>query len=99
MNKQSLTTSNYSGDPFAAIVAELRLIRESIDSMRANGGAAPPAAGKPWSIADAADHLGVSDRHLSRLVKDGKVKAARFGRRLLISSDEVARLSRDGVCE
>lgn len=88
--------SSYSGDPFGAIVAELRLIRESIEALKADR-TAQPQVDAPRSVKDAAKYLGVSDRHLSRLVKEGKVKAARFGRRLLIPADEVARLAREGV--
>jgi excisionase family DNA binding protein len=93
------TTAGYTGDPFAAIVAELRLIRASIDAMKANGATTQPAAGSPWSIADAAKHLGISDRNLSRLVKAGKVKAARFGRRLLIPAAEIERLAVEGLLD
>jgi excisionase family DNA binding protein len=54
----------------------------------------PPGA--PWSIADAASFLGVSDRHLHRLIDQDAVKTIRLGRRRLIPDAEVARLASGG---
>jgi excisionase family DNA binding protein len=60
----------------------------------------PPAQrpdGAPWPITDAAEYLAVSDRHIRRLIDYGQVRAIRIGRRVLIPSDEIARLAREGV--
>lgn len=53
--------------------------------------------GAPWSIRDAAEYLGVSDRHLIRLIDDGKVKSFKLGRRRLIADSELRRISEGGV--
>jgi excisionase family DNA binding protein len=54
----------------------------------------PPGA--PWSIANAATFLGVSPRHLHRLLASSKVKSVRIGRRRLIPASEVERLAQQG---
>ena len=52
--------------------------------------------GAPWAIPDAAAFLGVSARHLLRLLDAEKVRSVRLGRRRLIPDDEVRRLARQG---
>jgi excisionase family DNA binding protein len=53
--------------------------------------------GAPWPIADAADYLCVSLRHLVRLADAQKVKTIRFGRRRMVPDFEVRRLAAEGV--
>ena len=38
-------------------------------------------AGAPWSVRDAANFLGVSARHLARLIDEGKIASIMLGRR------------------
>ena len=52
--------------------------------------------GGPWSIPDAAEFLGVSERHLYRLLDANKVRSVRIGRRRLIPDAEVQRLAANG---
>ena len=49
--------------------------------------------GGPWSIPDAAEFLGVSERHLYRQLDANKVRSVRIGRRRLIPDAEVQRLA------
>ena len=56
--------------------------------------ARPPGA--PWAIAAAAAFLGVSERHLHRLLDADKVKSVRIGRRRVIPAAEVERLAQKG---
>jgi excisionase family DNA binding protein len=63
-------------------------------SANLSGGDRP--AGAPWSVADAAQFLGISDRHLWRLIFQEKVKAIKFGRRVLIADAELRRLAMEG---
>jgi excisionase family DNA binding protein len=53
-------------------------------------------AGAPWSIADAATYLGVSDRHLKRLISAGKIKQIQIGARKLIADSELRRIAEQG---
>jgi excisionase family DNA binding protein len=52
--------------------------------------------GSPWPIADAAQYLHVSTRHIHRLLDANKVRSLRLGRRRLIPDAEVQRLAREG---
>jgi excisionase family DNA binding protein len=52
--------------------------------------------GAPWSITEAATFLGISPRHLHRLLDAGKLKSVRLGRRRLIPAAEVERLAQKG---
>lgn len=54
----------------------------------------PPGA--PWPLAEAAEFLGISKRHLHRLLDARKVRSIRIGRRRLLTDDEVRRLAREG---
>jgi len=49
--------------------------------------------GKPWSVAHAADFLGISARTLWRLIDARDVKVTRLGRRVLVPDSEVRRLA------
>ena len=49
-----------------------------------------PAAAKEW---------GVSGRTAYRLAEAGLIRVARFGRRITVTPEEVARVARDGVSE
>jgi excisionase family DNA binding protein len=57
--------------------------------------AVPPErlAGKPWSVAQAAEFLGISTRTLWRLIDARDVKVTRLGRRVLVPDSEVRRLA------
>jgi excisionase family DNA binding protein len=54
------------------------------------------APGGPWSVPDAAAFLGVSERHVYRLLDAGKVRSVRIGRRRLVPDAEVRRLAAHG---
>lgn len=56
-----------------------------------------PEAGAPWSVLAAARHLGISDKHLRRLVDAGAVRVIRFGRRVFVPDAELRRLAEDGA--
>lgn len=50
--------------------------------------------GQPWSLPEAARHLGVSVRTLTRLEKRGKLRLIReIGRRVMVPDAEVQRLA------
>jgi excisionase family DNA binding protein len=53
--------------------------------------------GSPWPLAVAAKFLGVSHRHLVRLIDAGKVKSIRLGRRVLIADVELRRVASEGT--
>lgn len=53
--------------------------------------------GAPWSIDDAARHLGISDRHLRRLCDENRVKTILLGRRRLIADAELTRIANEGT--
>jgi excisionase family DNA binding protein len=57
----------------------------------------PRPPGKPWSVGELREHLGISDRHMRRLISAGKVRVLRLGRRVLVSDDEASRLMTEGV--
>ena len=44
-----------------------------------------------------ADVLGVSERHIHRLIRAGRIKAVPIGRSVRISGTELLRVLRDGV--
>jgi len=61
-------------------------------------GHVPEGAGRRlWSIDDTAHTLGISSRHLRDLVSQGKVRAVRLGRRVLVPRDELDRVAKEGV--
>lgn len=70
--------------------------------MTATSPAAPdtPAAarrpGSPWSIAEAAEHLGLCRATVERAARANRIKATRFGRRVVISDDELRRVVAEG---
>jgi excisionase family DNA binding protein len=51
------------------------------------------AAGKPWSVPETAQFLGVSERSIWRLIDAKEVKVTRLGRRVLVHDAEVRRLA------
>lgn len=53
--------------------------------------------GSPWSIREAANFLTVSERHLLRLIEDGKMASFKLGRRRLIADAEVRRVAEGGA--
>lgn len=44
------------------------------------------------SYAELAEALGVTERHVQRMVQKGEIKVARLGRRCLVPMDEVDRI-------
>jgi excisionase family DNA binding protein len=54
------------------------------------------AAGKPWSVAEAAQFLGVSERSIWRLIDAKEVNVSRLGRRVLLPDAVVRRWAGEG---
>jgi excisionase family DNA binding protein len=54
----------------------------------------PP--GKPWSVEELSDFLGIDHKHLRRLIDGGKVACIRLGRRVLIADAEARRVASEG---
>jgi excisionase family DNA binding protein len=54
-------------------------------------------AGSPWPLIEAARFLGISHRHLVRLIDGGKIQPIRLGRRVLLSDAEVRRIATQGI--
>jgi excisionase family DNA binding protein len=50
-------------------------------------------AGKPWSVAEASQFLGISARTLWRMIDTKEVRVARIGRRVLVPDSSVRRLA------
>jgi excisionase family DNA binding protein len=57
----------------------------------------PRPAGKPWPLAEAAAFLGVSEKTITRAIADERLRAAKFGRRVLIPDSEVRRVAESGI--
>jgi excisionase family DNA binding protein len=55
----------------------------------------PP--GKPWTLPEAATFLGVHLHTLRRAIERRKIKAIRFGRRVLLADVVVRALAVDGL--
>lgn len=55
----------------------------------------PP--GSPWSLRHAAEFLGVSPRHLARLLEIGAVKSFKIGRRVFVADAEIRRIAEHGT--
>lgn len=56
--------------------------------------------GRPWSLSDAADYLGVSPRTLTRLADSGRLRLIRVGLgrgRVLVPDAELRRLAEEGA--
>lgn len=51
----------------------------------------------PRGMAETAEHLGVSLRHLERLADAGKVRTIKIGRRRFVPHDELSRICREGT--
>jgi excisionase family DNA binding protein len=51
------------------------------------------ATGKPWSVREAAQFLGISERSLWRLIDARDVKVTRLGRRVLVPDCVIRRLA------
>lgn len=56
-------------------------------------------AGKPWTLAEAAEYLGRSQRTLTRWQKSGELRTIRLGRSVAIPDDEVRRLATHGTVD
>jgi hypothetical protein len=57
----------------------------------------PHPPGAPWGMAEGADWLGISERHLHTLAKEQKVRTIWLGHRRMIPPDEMERLVREGT--
>lgn len=53
--------------------------------------------GAPWSLPDAAKYIGISIRHLHRLIDAEKIRSITIGRRRMIVDAEVVRVTTQGV--
>lgn len=53
--------------------------------------------GAPWSLRDAAEFLGVSPRHLARLLDTGAVTSFKIGRRVFVADTELRRIAAHGT--
>ena len=53
--------------------------------------------GAPWSLRDAAEFIGVSPRHLARLLNTGAIKSFKIGRRVLLADVELRRIAAHGT--
>lgn len=53
--------------------------------------------GAPWSIHDAVRYLGISQRHLRRLVNKRSIGSFRLGRRVMIPDAELRRIAAEGA--
>ena len=56
--------------------------------------ARPP--GKPWSLREGAEFVGVCQATLERACRAKRVKSVKVGRRVLIADDELRRVAREG---
>jgi excisionase family DNA binding protein len=54
-------------------------------------------AGKPWTLPEAADFLGVHLRTLRRAIDMNKAKPIRFGRKVMLSDATVRKLAEEGI--
>lgn len=52
--------------------------------------------GAPWSCRDAAKFLGISQRHLHRMMDLGEIKEIRIGKRRLVPDTEVRKVATEG---
>ncbi len=52
--------------------------------------------GSPWSIAEAAEHLGLCRATVERACRAGRIRATKFGRRVVIAGTELERIVREG---
>jgi hypothetical protein len=51
------------------------------------------APGKPWSLLEAAQFIGICEKTLCRRIKANEVRVIRLGARVLVPDAEVRRLS------
>jgi excisionase family DNA binding protein len=68
-----------------------------IASVPADFGPATRPPGKPWTLPEAANFLGVHLHTLRRAIQRRKVKAIRFGRRVLLADIVVRALAVEGM--
>jgi excisionase family DNA binding protein len=65
----------------------------------ATGPTAARPPGRPWSLSEAADYLGVSERTITRMADAGRIRLLRIGTgrgRVLVPDSEIQRLAESG---
>lgn len=55
------------------------------------------APGQPWGLDAVAEYLGLCRKTIERAIRDRKVKAIRFGTRVMVPDAEVKRLAEQGL--
>lgn len=59
---------------------------------------APRPRGKPWTFTEAAEHLGVSTKHIRAMADRDKIATIRVGKRARrISDAEMGRICKEGI--
>ncbi len=61
------------------------------------GNFATRTPGQPWSLNDAAAFFGICRKSVERMIRDQKVKAIRFGTRVMLPDSEVKRVAEQGL--
>ena len=87
------TTPTETAPILETVLAELRQLRMLVETRLS----APAVGAKPLSIRTAAEYLGVSESFLRKATTDGRIRATRQGRRVLISPEELARIRAEGI--
>lgn len=57
----------------------------------------PPVKRLVYTVAEAAQALGVSDQTIARRIKDGSLQATRLGKRLLLPASEIEKFGKVGA--
>jgi excisionase family DNA binding protein len=82
-------------DPFSEFVAAMAdaVAEAVIDRLRSDGGLTKPKVERlAYSVAEAADALGMAESTVRDRIKDGTIRTARIGGRVLIHRSELDRL-------
>lgn len=69
----------------------------AVQTERAERAAGARPGGAAWPLPDAARFLGVSERHVARLISAGSIQSFKIGRRRLIPDAEVKRVATEGA--
>jgi excisionase family DNA binding protein len=89
-------------NPFADLMAELRVVRALLEQLTADrqqaaSAPSPNAAGSPWDVLAVAKHLGVSEKTIRSLISSGKMPSIRLGRRVLVADAIVTEFAERGM--